>query len=199
MFKPARSNPNGFDASGSGDLTLPPRTTLTEAFVAAHTDVVCHILQAQQRMAQQLQQMPPMLQKLRPSKLCSPKVPTQSDINAIVGATQLLEGQNSMLNQMVYNIIKGHYGEPSQTSLADSLSQSLSTYMVEQARLFNLLVEYVNQDQPQASDSILPLSQIPMDLRQEERASRGNKWVLSEIDVSEWEITCKETRPREGK
>jgi hypothetical protein len=38
-----------------------------------------------------------------------------------------------------------------------------------------------------------------MDLRQEERARRGNKRVLSEIDVSEWDITCKETRPREGK
>jgi hypothetical protein len=71
--------------------------------------------------------------------------------------------------------------------------------MVEQAWLFNLLVEYVNQDQPQAFDSILPLSQLPMDLREEERASRGNKRALSEIDVSEWEITCKETRPREGK
>jgi hypothetical protein len=46
----------------------------------------------------------------------------QSDINAIVGATQMLEGQNSMLNQMVYDIIQGRYGEPSQTSLADSLS-----------------------------------------------------------------------------
>jgi hypothetical protein len=38
-----------------------------------------------------------------------------------------------------------------------------------------------------------------MVLREEERVSRGNKRVLSEIDVSEWEITCKETRPREGK
>jgi hypothetical protein len=199
MFKPARSNPNGFDVSGSGDLSLPPPTTLTEAFVAAHTDVLCQIMQAQQRMAQQLQQMSLMQQKIRPSKPCSPKVPTQSDINAIVGATQLLEGQNSMLNQMVYDIIEGRYGEPSQTSLADSLSQSLSASMVEQARLFNLLVEYVNQDQPQASDSIIPLSQLPMHLSQEERASRGNKRVLSEIDVSEWEITCKETRPQEGK
>jgi hypothetical protein len=71
--------------------------------------------------------------------------------------------------------------------------------MVEQARLFNLLVEYVNQDQPRASDSIIPLSQLPMDLREEQRASRGNKRVLSAIDVSEWEITCKETRPHEGK
>jgi hypothetical protein len=38
-----------------------------------------------------------------------------------------------------------------------------------------------------------------MDLREEERANRGNKQVLSEIDVSEWEITCKETCLREGK
>jgi hypothetical protein len=122
MFGPAQSNPNGFGASGSGDLTLPPPTTLTEAFVAMHTDVLCQILQAQQWMAQQLQQMPPMQQKLRPPKPCSPEVPTQSDINAIVGATQLLEGQNSMLNQMVYDVIQGRYGKPSQTSLADNLS-----------------------------------------------------------------------------
>jgi hypothetical protein len=52
MFKPTRSNPNGFDASGSGDLSPQPPTTLTEAFVASHTDVLCQILQAQQRMAQ---------------------------------------------------------------------------------------------------------------------------------------------------
>jgi hypothetical protein len=99
----------------------------------------------------------------------------------------------------VYDIIQGRYGESSQNSLVDSLSQSLSASMVEHARLFNLLVEYVNQDQPQASDSILPPSRLPMDLREEERASRSNKRVLSEIDVSEWEITCKETRPRESK
>jgi hypothetical protein len=100
---------------------------------------------------------------------------------------------------MVYDIIQGRYGKPYQNSLADSLSQSLSASMVEQARLFNLLEEYVNQDQPQASDSILPPSRLPMDLRAEERATRGSKRVLSEIDVSEWEITCTETCPREGK
>jgi hypothetical protein len=38
-----------------------------------------------------------------------------------------------------------------------------------------------------------------MDLRAEEKVNRGNKQVLSEIDVSEWEITCMETCPREGK
>jgi hypothetical protein len=158
MFRPAWNNPNGFDASGSGDLTLPPPTMLTEAFVAVHTEVLCQLLQAQQRMAQQLRQMPQMQPKLQPSKPCSPEVPSQSDINAIVGATQLLEGQNSMLNQMVYDVIQRRYGKPCQNSLADSLSQSLSTSMVEQARLFNLLEEYVNRDQPQASDSILPPS-----------------------------------------
>jgi hypothetical protein len=60
----------------------------------------------------------------------------------------MLEGQNSVLNQIVYGIIQGRYGGPSQTSFADSLSQSLSASMVEQAHLFNLLVEHVNQDQP---------------------------------------------------
>jgi hypothetical protein len=199
MFRSAQNNPNGFDALGSGDLSLPPPTTLTEAFVAVRTEVLCQILQAQQQMAQQLQQMPPTQTKLQPSEPCSPEVPTQSDINAIVVATQLLEGQNSMRNQMVYDIIQGRYGKPYQNSLEDSLSQSLSTSMVEQARLFNLLEEYVNRDQPQASDSILPPSRLPMDLRVEEKANRGNKRVLSKIDVSEWEITCTETRPHEGK
>jgi hypothetical protein len=172
---------------------------LTEAFVAAHTEVLCQLLQTQQQMAQQLQQMPPMQSKLQPSKPCSPEVPTQGDINAIVGITQLLEGQNSVLNQMVHDIIQGRYGKPYQNSLADSLSQSLSVSMVEQARLFNLLEEYVNQDQPQASDSILPPSRLPMDLRAEEKADQGHKRVLSEIDVSEWEITCTETCPRGSK
>jgi hypothetical protein len=150
-------------------------------------------------MAQQLQQMPPMQSKFQPSKPCSPEVPTQRDINTIVGATQLLEGQNSVLNQIVYDIIQGRYGKPYQNSLADSLSQSLSASMVEQARLFNLLEEYVNQDQLQASDSILPPSRLPMDLRAEEEAIRGDKRGLPEIDVSEWEITCTETCPRKGK
>jgi hypothetical protein len=164
MFRTAWNNPYGFDASGSGDFTLPPPKMLTEAFIAARTEVLSQLLQAQQQMAQQLQQMPPMQSKLQPSKPCSPEVPTQSDTNAIVGATQLIEGQNSMLNQMVYDIIQGRYGKPYQNSLADSLSQSLSASMVEQAHLFNLLEQYVNQDQPQASDSILPPSRLPMDL-----------------------------------
>jgi hypothetical protein len=71
--------------------------------------------------------------------------------------------------------------------------------MAEQARLFNLLEEYVNQDQLQTSDSILPPSRLPMDPRAEGRANKGSKRGLSEIDVSEWEITYTETCPREGK
>jgi hypothetical protein len=172
---------------------------LTEAFVAAHTEVLCQLLQTQRQMAQQLQQMPPTQSKLQPSKPCSPEVPTHRDINAIAGLTQLLEGQNSVLNQIVHDIIQGRYGKPYQNSLADSISQSLSASMAGQARLFNLLEEYVNQGQLQASDSILPPSRLPMDLRAEEKADQGHKRVLSEIDVSEWEITCTETCPREGK
>jgi hypothetical protein len=38
-----------------------------------------------------------------------------------------------------------------------------------------------------------------MDLRAEERANKGSKRELFEIDVSEWEITCTETCTREGK
>jgi hypothetical protein len=124
MFRPAWNNPYGFDASSSGDPTLPPPTMLTEAFVAAHTEVLCQLLQAQQRTAQKLQQMPPMQQKIQSSKPCSPEVPTQRDINAVVGATQLLEGQNSVLSQMVYDVIQGRYRKPYQNSLVDSLSQS---------------------------------------------------------------------------
>jgi hypothetical protein len=199
MFRPAWNNPNDFEASGSGNLTLPSPMMLTEAFVAAHTEVLCQLLQTQQQMAKQLRQMPPMQSKLQPSKPCSPEVPTQGDINTIVGATQLVEGRNSVLNQMVHDIIQGRYGKPYQNNLAACLSQSLSASMVEQARLFNLLEEYVNQDQPQASDSILPPSRLPMDLRAEERANKGSKRELSEIDVSEWEITCTETFPCEGK
>jgi hypothetical protein len=60
MVRPTPSTPNDFGLLGSGDPSPPPPTTLTEAFVAAQTEVLCHILQAQQRMAQQLQKLPPM-------------------------------------------------------------------------------------------------------------------------------------------
>jgi hypothetical protein len=97
MFRPAWNTHDVFEASGSGDRTQPPPTMLTEAIVATHTEVLYQLLQTQQQMAQQLQQMPPMQSKLQPSKPCSPRVPTHRDINTIVGLTQLLEGQNSVL------------------------------------------------------------------------------------------------------
>jgi hypothetical protein len=110
-------------------------------------------------MAQQLQQLQPMQQKSQSFELRSPIVPTQTDRNAIVGAIQMLEGKNLVPSQIVYDIVQGRYGVISQTSLADRLSQLLSASMIEQACLFNLSVRHVNQDQLQASDSILPPSQ----------------------------------------
>jgi hypothetical protein len=71
--------------------------------------------------------------------------------------------------------------------------------MIEQARLFNLLVDPVNHDQLNTSDSILPPSKLPMDLSKEERKSQSNKRVLSEVDVNEWEIAYKAIHPRESK
>jgi hypothetical protein len=57
-------------------------------------------------------------------------------MDTIVGAIQMLEGLNAVLSQIVYDIIQGCYGGLSQTSVADSLSQSLSAFIVEQAHLF---------------------------------------------------------------
>jgi hypothetical protein len=71
--------------------------------------------------------------------------------------------------------------------------------MVEQAHLFNFLVDHVNPDQLNNSDSMLPPSQLPMDLSKEERNSQSSQRMLREINVSEWEITYKEIHPREGK
>jgi hypothetical protein len=96
-------------------------------------------------------------------------------MNTIVGAIQMLEGQNAVLSQIVYDIIQVHHGGLSRTSVADSLSRSLSASMVEQAHLFNLLVDHVNPDQLNNSDSMLPPSQLPMDLSKEERNSQSSK------------------------
>jgi hypothetical protein len=45
MVGTMRSSPNGFGASGSGDLTPPPPMTPTEAFMATQTEVLRQILQ----------------------------------------------------------------------------------------------------------------------------------------------------------
>jgi hypothetical protein len=40
MVRSTRSTPNGFDASGSGDLPPPPPMTPVETFMAAQTEVL---------------------------------------------------------------------------------------------------------------------------------------------------------------
>jgi hypothetical protein len=94
----------------------------------------------------------------------------------------MLEEQNAVLSQVVHNIIQGRYHGLSQTSLADGLSQSLSTSMVEQAHLFNMLVDHINQGQLNTPNSLLPPLKLPMDLRKEERKSQATseyspRWI----------------------
>jgi hypothetical protein len=48
MVGPTSSTPNGFGASGSGDLPPPPPMAQTDAFVATQTEVLHQILQGQQ-------------------------------------------------------------------------------------------------------------------------------------------------------
>jgi hypothetical protein len=51
MVGTKRSSPNGFRASGSGDLPPPPPMTPSEAFMATQTEVLRQILQTQQQIA----------------------------------------------------------------------------------------------------------------------------------------------------
>jgi hypothetical protein len=60
MVGSKRSTPNGFDASGSGDLPPPPPMTPVETFMATQTEVLHQILQTQQQIAQHMQQRQPM-------------------------------------------------------------------------------------------------------------------------------------------
>jgi hypothetical protein len=94
-------------------------------------------------------------------------------MNTIICVIHVLEGKNLLLSQIVYDIIQSRYKGLSETSLADSRSQSLSASMVEHALLFNLLVDHVNQGQLNTSDSILPPLELPMGLRKEERKVRA--------------------------
>jgi hypothetical protein len=62
MVGPTCSSLSGFGASSRGsDLPPPPPPprTIVEAFMAAQMGVLCQILQAQQQLAQRLQQQPP--------------------------------------------------------------------------------------------------------------------------------------------
>jgi hypothetical protein len=71
--------------------------------------------------------------------------------------------------------------------------------VVEQARLCNLLADHMKRSQLNTSDSLLPPSKLPMDLTKEEGKSRSHKRAFPEMDLSEWDITCKEFCPRRGK
>jgi hypothetical protein len=47
MVGPTRSSPNGFGASGSGELPPPPPMTPSDTFMATQTEVLHQILQTQ--------------------------------------------------------------------------------------------------------------------------------------------------------
>jgi hypothetical protein len=192
---------------------------MVEAFMAAQKGMLCQFLQTQQQLIQMLQQQPPLganpdgpnlvaqtmnstekdPAKPKPSESCSPRVPTQGDIDIIAGAIKTLEEQSSVLSHIVDHILQVHYQGLSQTSLTDGLSQALFTSVVEQARLCNLLVDHMRKSQLNTSDSLLQPSKLPMNLTKEEGKSQNTKRAFLEMDVSEWEITCKEFCPRRGK
>jgi hypothetical protein len=44
-------------------------------------------------------------EKPRPYESCSPRVPTQGDVDTIAGAIEILEEQNSVLSHIVDNIL----------------------------------------------------------------------------------------------
>jgi hypothetical protein len=139
------------------------------------------------------------LEKPQPSESCSPRVPTQGDIDTIAGVIEMLEEQNSVLSHIVDNILQDRYKGLPQTSLTDGLFQALFTFVVEQARLCNLLVDHMKKSQLNTSDSLPPPSKLPMDLTKEEGKSRSHKRAFPEMELSEWGITCKEFCPRRDK
>jgi hypothetical protein len=192
---------------------------MVEAFMAAQKGMLCQILQTQHQLAQMLQQQPPLSanpdgpnlvaqtmnstgkdpEKPQPYASCSPRVPTQGDIDTIADTTKMLKEQNLVLGYIVDNLLQDRYQGLSQTSLTNGLSQALFTFVVEQARLCNLLAEHMKKSQLNTSDSLLPPSKLPMDLTKEEGKSWNRKRAFPEMDLSEWGITCKEFCPRKGK
>jgi hypothetical protein len=139
------------------------------------------------------------LEKPQPFESFSPRVPTQGNIDTIAGAIEMLEEQNLALGPIVDNILHDHCQGLSQTSLTNGLSQALFTSVVEQARLCNLLVDHMKKSKLNTSDSLLPPSKLPMDLTKAEGKSQDRKRAFPEMDLSEWEITCKIFCPRKGK
>jgi hypothetical protein len=131
------------------------------------------------------------LEKPRSYGSYSPLVPTQGDIETIAGAIEMLEEQNSVLSNIVDNVLQDRYQGLSQTSLTVGLSQALFMSVVEQARLCNLLVDHMKENQLNTSDSLLPPSKLPMDLTKEKGKNRSRKRAFPEMDLSEWGITTR--------
>lgn len=142
------------------------------------------------------------LKSSQPHENISTQPPTLAD--AVDGVTKLLEGQNVVLDQLVQNVIRDHPQDLSQPSLIANLSRSISSSMVEHARLLDLLVRHTMLNQRTSgsdqnnSDSILPSSQLPMDLEEHKIQNRRYQRELPKVDVSDWEITCTEIRPHDA-
>jgi hypothetical protein len=118
---------------------------------------------------------------LRTDELFPSLTPTREMVDIFSNAMKILVGQNLVLSQLVQNAIHNCYQGLSQTSLSDSLSQAISESIMEQVHLFNLLMNHEAQNQQnqnsnqQFLDSLMPPSQLPMDLREEERRSKNHK------------------------
>jgi hypothetical protein len=67
-------------------------------------------------------------EKPRSYESSSPQVPAQDDIDTIVGAIEMLEEQNSVLSQIVDNILQDRHQGLSQTSLTDGFSSVIYVY-----------------------------------------------------------------------
>jgi hypothetical protein len=170
---------------------------MVEAFMAAQKGMLGQILQAQQQLVQMLQQQPPLganpngpnlvaqimnsigkdLEKPQPYASCSPRAPTQGDIDTIADAIKMLEEQNLVLGHIVDTILQDRYQGLSQTSLTNGLSQALFTSVLEQARLCNMLVDHMKKNQLSTPDSLLPPSKQPMDHTKEEGATAARSHI----------------------
>jgi hypothetical protein len=139
----------------------------------------------------------------RPKEMSRSLPPPQDVVDIFANAMELLERQNLVMRQLVHGIIRDQCQGLSQTSLTNSLSQALSESIVKQVCLLNLLMNHEAQNQQsqdsnqQFLESLIPSSQLPLNLRKEDKRSRSNKRVLPKIDLSGLEITCTELPSRE--
>jgi hypothetical protein len=99
---------------------------MVEAFMADQKGMLYQILQTQEQLVQMLQQQPTLganpagpnlvaqtmnsigrdSEKPQTFESCSPRVPTQGDIDTIAGAIEMLEEQNLVLSHIVDNILQ---------------------------------------------------------------------------------------------